>query len=288
MLGLAAAQACDGQLDAAVEGLREAAVVLADHHRQGDAMSLYARALMLDPNRLEIHLDVALLEKAMGRHDVAVSRIECVADRFISQGKADEAARLLRHLASWEDEAPPPPSTETVVCSTFLLRPDGTPFMDDPSPEPAPEQHIERAVSAPIVLDPFANHDDDDDDDEYEPEPDFETEVTTVASLPLAPPRPPPRVVNGKFRLERAPRPGMSRPSPSPVKVQGAVGEAGQSLRSGTILSRTPSASRGGPPQPPRNAPRVPPRRSGESVVVRRTLRTDIEEEVTQRLRRVL
>lgn len=282
MLGLAAAQACDGQLDAAVEGLREAASVLVDHDRHGDAMSLYARAIMLDPSCLEIHLDVALLEKAMGRHDVAVRRIEGVADRFISQGQADEAAWLLRELASWEDEAPPPPpSTETVVCSTFLLRPDGTPFMAEPDPEPAPEQHIERAVSAPIVLDPFAAHDDD--DYVHEPEPAFETEVTTIASLPTGPERPPARVVNGKFRLERAPRPGMSRPSSSAPKVQGAVLEDGRSCRSGTIVSRASSPSRAAPPKPPRTAPR----RSGESVVVRRTLRNDIEEEITQRLRRV-
>lgn len=157
-LGLADALAARGQRRLAVDGLVEAAEWWAKHGPPEPALTLYGKALALEPGRMELHLDVAVVEHAMGRLDAAIDRVETLAERSMSMGRTDEAAELLRFVASWEDEAadeeeptieeleieeatvvarnplllaraPRPASpvhTETVVCATVLVRPDGS------------------------------------------------------------------------------------------------------------------------------------------------------------------
>lgn len=86
----------------ATEGLVQAAEAFYARHEHADAGALLGKALALDPSRLELHLDLAMVEVAMGRHDVAVARIERLADLYMDDGRFEDAAELLRLLASWD------------------------------------------------------------------------------------------------------------------------------------------------------------------------------------------
>src|SRR5262245_60429195 len=70
-LGLADAMVARGQRSEAVDGLVEAAETSAEAGQHDRAMTLYAKALALEPDRLELHLDVAMLERAIGQLDNA-------------------------------------------------------------------------------------------------------------------------------------------------------------------------------------------------------------------------
>ena len=121
----------------------------------GAALMLYGKALAVDPMRLELHLDVAMAEAALGRTEAAQSRLEHLAEVYMQAGRTDEAAEVYRCIAGWEGdgeevEAAPvapqrstqvptsgpaqPPreavpmmvgTSETVVISTILITPDG-------------------------------------------------------------------------------------------------------------------------------------------------------------------
>jgi hypothetical protein len=205
-LGLADAVAGRGQRRDAVDGLVEAAETCAELRQHAAALCLYGKALVLEPTRMELHLDVAVVEHAMGHSEAALARVEGLAERYISTGRTEEAAELLRFAATWDDEgieeidpeelgtvepeprptaraAKPAPqlSTETVVCATVLIRPDGTLWFGQGRSPAVPELDeaeltVARAVSAPIVLDEL----------EEDADPDM---VTRVASPPAAPPR---------------------------------------------------------------------------------------------------
>ena len=271
-LGLAMARTQRGERDEAVDELVEAAAACTEAERHVDALSLYGKALSLAPERSEVHLDVAFVESAMGWHDAAVARVEGLADGYMSEGRMEEAAELLRFLASWTadgEESPAPlASTETVVCATVLLRPDGTLMFPDDDGESAPERTLQRAVSAPIVLDEI----------ELDPDPDPDPDMVTHVTHPPPPPRrsreeraeamafearptivltttPPPRApartmeeaptrverLPGKLRLERAPRPGARPTTSAPTRPSAPTRRA--TPPRGPAPSRAPGSS---------------------------------------------
>jgi hypothetical protein len=106
-LGLADALTAQGRRYEAVEELVAAAQAFTTCEAHAGAMSLLDKALVLDPDRVELHLDLAMLEEALGRHDAAVTRVEGLAERYMDEGRTDEAAELLRFLTTWgqDDEA---------------------------------------------------------------------------------------------------------------------------------------------------------------------------------------
>ncbi|MEM9453666.1 MAG: tetratricopeptide repeat protein [Myxococcota bacterium] len=109
-VGMADALAALGRHDEAVEELVHAAQRSMDEDEPNEAMSLYSKALALDPSRMDLHLDVALAEDAMGRHEAAVCRIEGLAGHYMNDGRTDEAADLLRFAATWGKPEPEPPN----------------------------------------------------------------------------------------------------------------------------------------------------------------------------------
>lgn len=158
--GLADALVARGQHAEAVEGLVAAAESCTAREDNGAALTLYGKALAVDPMRLELHLDVAMAEAALGRMEAAQSRLEHLAEVYMQAGRTDEAAEVYRCLAGWEGEgeeiepepeevpaavqrrvtevpgatAQPLPrdavpmavsSSETMVISTILITPDG-------------------------------------------------------------------------------------------------------------------------------------------------------------------
>jgi hypothetical protein len=102
--GLADARSALGRHGEAVEGLVGAAEAFSTRSEHEDAIRLLLKAMAIDPSRMELHLDVAMVEEAMGNHDAAVARIEGLADRYMDDGRFEEAAELLRLLASWDEE----------------------------------------------------------------------------------------------------------------------------------------------------------------------------------------
>jgi hypothetical protein len=101
--GLADALMARGQRDEAVEGLVGAAESCSAREDHAAALTLYGKALSLDPVRLELHLDVAMAEAALGRMEAAQSRLENLAEVYMQAGRTDEAAEVYRCLAGWED-----------------------------------------------------------------------------------------------------------------------------------------------------------------------------------------
>jgi tetratricopeptide (TPR) repeat protein len=216
-LGLADALVARGQRGLAADGLVEAAETFTEREQHAQALVLYGKALAIEPERLQLHLDVALLERTMGRHEDAITRVEGLADRYMGMGRTDEAAELLRFVASWEEEAAraarpmPQVHTETVVCATMLIRPDGSLWLG-PGPDPGvpeideTELTVARAITAPIRLDEIEEID-----------PDMATHVkrSLAETKPLARRPMPSRALVERLR-ERA---GLA-PEPSPAVPQ--------------------------------------------------------------------
>lgn len=103
--GLANALNALGRSEEAVEGLVGAAEAFSTRGEHEVAVRLLLEAMAIDPRRMELHLDVAMVEEAMGNHDAAVARMEGLADRYMDDGRFEEAGELLRLLASWDEEA---------------------------------------------------------------------------------------------------------------------------------------------------------------------------------------
>jgi hypothetical protein len=265
-LGLADALMARGRRSAAVDGLVEAAEACAELEQHAQALLLYAKALSLDPRRIELHLDVAAIEQAMGRRDAAIARVEGLAERYMGTGRTDEAAELLRFAASWEqgsqseeiieeleadeahtvvarnpllrERAAKPawqaPRTETVVCATVLIRPDGSlwagPHAGVPEIDEA-ELTVARAVSAPIVLDEIE-----------EVDPDMVTRVASMARLVAAKPTPSRPATSSTYVAAR-PKSIATKPAPAtPTAIQPAVTKP--------IVTTKPIAAKPSPARP--------------------------------------
>ncbi|MCA9651409.1 MAG: tetratricopeptide repeat protein, partial [Myxococcales bacterium] len=141
--GLADALVARGQRAEAIEGLIQAAEACGQQDDHAAALTLYGKALSIDPGRLELHLDVAIAEAALGRDEAAQARLENLAEIYMQAGRTDEAAEVFRFIASWEEEeveeeleelATPAtttarhtavpmqiPTSETVVIPTILI-----------------------------------------------------------------------------------------------------------------------------------------------------------------------
>jgi len=160
-LGMADAMAARGQPGIAATELIDAAERCAAHEQHADALALYGKALALVPARMELHLDVAVVEQAMGRTEAAVARVEGLAERYMSMGRTDEAAELLRFAASWDEIAiveaeeiieEIEPEEATVIALNPLLSPRPSRSSRRVEVDEA-ELTVARAVSAPRVLD---------------------------------------------------------------------------------------------------------------------------------------
>jgi tetratricopeptide (TPR) repeat protein len=126
-LGLADALAACGRRSEAVDGLARAAEACTAREEHERATDLLGRALALDPSRTELHLELAMVEEAQGRHDAAVLRLEGLADRYMDAGRFEDAAELLCVVASWDDpspaESPAPVVAAPVVAAPVVAAP---------------------------------------------------------------------------------------------------------------------------------------------------------------------
>ncbi len=112
------------------------------------ALGCYTHAVASDPSQLDVHVDIAELEAELGHVDAARQRLEGLAENYLATGRQDDAVAILEFVNQWGDagaEAPdeaieqaeePAAVPEvirdvegTMVFSTFLLMPDGRPFI---------------------------------------------------------------------------------------------------------------------------------------------------------------
>ncbi len=145
-VGLADALVGGGRRTEAIEGLVSAAKTLREDQQQPDALGLLNTAFALDPSRVGLHLDIAVVEEAMGQHELAVERVEGLADHYMDQGRTDEAAELLRLSATWGATVDPMPSPQPDNAVAPPPPPDNT---VDPPPPPA----IVRPAAVVIPID---------------------------------------------------------------------------------------------------------------------------------------
>jgi Tetratricopeptide repeat len=159
-LGLADALVAQGRRSEAVEGVVAAAEVFATRDEHADAICLLDKALALDPSRVELHLDLAMLEEAMGRHDAAVMRVEWLAERYMDEGRTDEAVELLRFLTSWCANDMVPQHTALITGATVIARnpllfaPEPPSFTPEPDLEPDLESEttVAHVPSSPLLI----------------------------------------------------------------------------------------------------------------------------------------
>ncbi len=111
-LGLADCACAQGQgqsrVDHAVDRLVEDARAYADRQAMRPAFALLTKALAIAPSRLDLHIDVAELEAADGRSEVAAQRLEKLARTYASAGQHDEAALVLDAAAAFRTPEPEP------------------------------------------------------------------------------------------------------------------------------------------------------------------------------------
>ncbi|MEX1365333.1 MAG: hypothetical protein AB1Z98_19550 [Nannocystaceae bacterium] len=143
-LGLADALAAHGRCGEAVDGLVAASGDFVARQQHDDAMCLIGKALALDPGRLDLHLDVAIVEEAAGQHEAALVRVEGLADLYMNEGRTEEAAELLRFVASWGQpqgeapEQPEPPHRAEQAPSAARITVVSVNVDAVPAPEPMP------------------------------------------------------------------------------------------------------------------------------------------------------
>ncbi len=133
-VGLAECAVAQGRVDAAIDGLVAGAQGYATRDRCSAAFALLTKALAIAPDRMELHIDVAELEAASGRTEMAAQRLENLARAYAAAGAHDDAALVLEAAAGFRVPAPPPvPSS---VRPAFIA-PAGVPA-GPKKPRPAP------------------------------------------------------------------------------------------------------------------------------------------------------
>ena len=100
--------------DEAIAGLVAAAAELGTGGLIEPALHLYAGALTIDPDRLELHVDVAELEIASGRPGWASARLHALARAYQAAGRCDDAAAIEEFSASLPS-APAPTDEACIV-----------------------------------------------------------------------------------------------------------------------------------------------------------------------------
>jgi tetratricopeptide (TPR) repeat protein len=158
--GLAQCAVGRGQHDVAYEHFLRTAQLLRERGASDDALTCYGYAVSSDPRRIDIHVDIAELEMELGRREAALARLDGLAEAYLAADREDDAVAILEfmnELQAGDDDEPEPTASApqmfepgafeagaipepvrdvegTMMISTFLLTPDGTPFVPGAPP----------------------------------------------------------------------------------------------------------------------------------------------------------
>ena len=160
-LGLADCAMGAGRVDDAVEWLAEGSQTYAAAGSMRPAFALMTKALAIAPARLDLHIDVAELEAADGRAEMAALRLENLARTYLAAGQEEEAELVLEaasaFLAPAEPSPPQPSSRPFVNPHTGHATPPPTPRVAATPPPPPPTSRV-TAVPKPIQPTPTPIH----------------------------------------------------------------------------------------------------------------------------------
>lgn len=164
-MGLAQCAVGRRQHDVAYEHFVRAAEILRARGQAEDALVVYGYALTADPQRIDLHVDIAELEAETGRREAALQRLESLAEAYLAADREEDAIAILEFMNEWSSDEVQSPAPEmfepgafeagaiaapvrdtegTMVIQTFLLTPEGRPFVpgEIPSvPTPVTEPH---------------------------------------------------------------------------------------------------------------------------------------------------
>lgn len=146
-LGLADCATGNGRVEHAVELLSEGSAHYAEAGSMRSAFALMTKALAIAPSRLDLHIDVAQLEAADGRAEMAVLRLENLARTYLAAGQEEEAELVLEAAAAFgatpvvaEPSAPPSPAV--VNPPTAHASPPPAPRVAATPPPPPPTSRV--------------------------------------------------------------------------------------------------------------------------------------------------
>lgn len=217
-LGLADCACGRGSIDEAVEELVGAAQDFAEREFHDAAFVLLGKALTLAPERLELHVDVAELEAATGRLELACTRLRNLAHAYHQAGQHDEGEAIGEVLASWESEAA--------------------------APEPAAPEPVRAVRTEPELGDADATS----------PERDFDPDdaQALMRASKQADPPPPPRRTPPATPRRAPPPPPPVRAARKPVEVQTGAPTIVRTAPSSPAISLVATL---GPSEPARRGP---------------------------------
>lgn len=179
-LGLADCATGDGRVDDAIELLSEGSQTYAEAGSMRPAFALITKALAIAPSRLDLHIDVAELEAADGRAEMAALRLENLARTYLAAGQEEEAELVLEAAAAFLAE--PEPAPQQQPAARAFVNPHTGHATPPPAPRvaasPPPPPPTTRATVMPKPLQPTPIH------DMVRPSP-------LLAKAPPAPPAPP-------------------------------------------------------------------------------------------------
>lgn len=164
-LGLADCAMGSGRVDDAVELLAEGSQQYASAGSMRPAFALMTKALAIAPSRLDLHIDVAELEAADGRAEMAALRLENLARTYLAAGQEEEAELVLEAATAFlappaaAEPAPAEPSSRPFVNPhTGHATPPPAPRVAATPPPPPPTSRV-TAVPKPLQPTPTPTHD---------------------------------------------------------------------------------------------------------------------------------
>jgi len=164
-LGLADCAMGSGRMDDAVELLADGSQQYAEVGEMRPAFALMTKALAIAPSRLELHIDVAELEAADGRAEMAALRLENLARTYLAAGQEEEAELVLEAAAAFRappaaaERSPVQPSSRPFVNPhTGHATPPPVPRVAATPPPPPPASRV-TAVPKPLQPTPTPIHD---------------------------------------------------------------------------------------------------------------------------------
>lgn len=162
-LGLADCAMGEGRVNDAVELLSEGSQRYAEAGSMRPAFALMTKALAIAPSRLDLHIDVAELEAADGRSEMAALRLENLARTYLAAGQEEEAELVLEAATAFlNPPAPPAPaqpaSRPFVDPHTGHTTPPPTPRVAVTPPPPPPASRVALAPK-PLQPTPTPIHD---------------------------------------------------------------------------------------------------------------------------------
>jgi tetratricopeptide (TPR) repeat protein len=143
-VGIAECTIAMGQYELAIERLVNSAHRLAESNNR-HAHTLIKRAMILAPNRLELHVDAAQIELALGQIGKATERLWRLAAAYRGEGRRDDAIEIEQLVESLQADAGVVEPAQTGMTAPLSIEPG--------APMTVARAHTD-AVSRPVLLFP--------------------------------------------------------------------------------------------------------------------------------------